>query len=161
LKTIIDASSLINVINGGVLLIVLRLPARQFYVGQMVLAECGRQETDIQQALTGGLQLLDEESLSGKLFLELLAEHGLGLGETECLAFALSGSESICCDDRRARGVCAAKLGSARVLGTARLLRECVEAGLITADAAVASYESMRAKGGFLPELSRGFFDCA
>ena len=93
------------------------------------------------------------------MFVRLLAEFSLGLGETECLAFALIGSsESICCDDGKARQVCAAKLGSLRVLGTARLLQECVQAGLLSRDEAVAAYELMRAKGGFLPVLTEAFF---
>ncbi len=158
MNTIIDASSLINLVNGTMLDTVLRLHSRRFWIGPFVLGECGRQTPEIEGELAGRLNVLDEESLSGTLFLDMLAEHGLGLGETECLAFALNGDHAVCTDDAKARAMCTAKLGAARVLGTARLLQECVERTLATPEEAVAAYELMRARGGFLPALTFTYF---
>ena len=50
-------------------------------------------------------------------------------------------------------------LGADRVSGTLGLLKEAVAESLMTKTAAFAAYEQMRAAGGFLPQISIGFFD--
>jgi predicted nucleic acid-binding protein len=160
LKIIFDASSLINLINGGVFDTVLTIQAHQFYLGPLVYSECG---TDfgikIGEALaTNKLALLDDSRANGSVFLDLMEQFRLGEGETECLALSLGTDFGICSDDRKARRVCELRLGRERVTGSLGLLREAVQLGLLTAEEAIRIYIKMKVAGGFLPEIDVTFF---
>jgi predicted nucleic acid-binding protein len=158
LKTILDSSALINWSNGRVLEPMLRLPGWTFAVCPQVIIECDGQAEELKWASANGLARLDDDSVPASLFLELLNEFRLGLGETECLAFAIHEGYSICCDDRKAREVCRLKVGEQRVIGSLGLLRMCVEKRILTREDATTAYELMKSKGGFLPQLLTGYF---
>jgi len=161
LRIILDASSAINLVHGEVLGAVLRLPGYTFCIGPQVLEECEGEAEELRAAVAQGrLTQLDDSQLSGSSFVELLEEYGLGLGETECLAFALRDQRlSFSSDDRKARATGKAILGGARVLGTLFLLRECVQHHLLTSEAARTAYDQMIERGGFLPDLPTDYFD--
>ncbi len=97
--------------------------------------------------------MLNDEALPASLFLSLLERYQLGDGETECLAFASQGDDIVCCDDRRARTMITRELGPGRVTGTLGILVRMIHHGLIANQLALATYEQMRRRGGFLPEV--------
>ena len=159
MKTILDASALINLSNGRVLDAALRLPDCTFSAGPQVIAESVDQARDIALAFANGLARLNDDLLPAALFLSLLEEFGLGLGETECLAFAIHGGYTICIDDRKARECCIQKLGGKFVIGTIGLLKRCVNSCVLTTLEAMTAYELMKSKGGFLPSIVLSYFE--
>lgn len=132
----------------------------------MVVSECqvGSAAAILELQATDAVHFLDDDILPADLFLNLLAEHDLGDGETECIAICQINGHGVCCDDRKARDLARIVLGPERVIGTIRLLRWCVEDGLIDCQRAFAYFRTMRAAGGFLPVTQPEFFcvrDCA
>jgi predicted nucleic acid-binding protein len=158
-STIFDASSVINLVNGGVFVTCLALTTRAFYIGALVRGECVgcRDSVDLavdQQRLIP----LDGADLPASLFLELAQKYRLGDGETECLAFASIRPFDICCDDGRARSAVTTEVGPERLTGSLGLLREAMTMNLLDQESAFASYERMKQLGGFLPVLAKEFF---
>jgi predicted nucleic acid-binding protein len=96
--------------------------------------------------------------ISSDVYLDLLNQHELGEGETECLALAMQRPYAFCCDDRKARHAATTVLGSDRVIGSLRLLKWSVAAGLFSTAQATEMYETMKAAGGFLPEINAARF---
>jgi predicted nucleic acid-binding protein len=160
LKLIFDASSIINLIKANALGIVLQLHSHTFYVGPQAEGECGANEPELNAAFAAGsVARADDGDLPANSFADLLNLYDLGDGETECLAFADADAEFvICCDDGAARRVASGRCGEARVIGSLHLLRECVRQGIITAEAAQLTYELMKNRGGFLPDLAHDYF---
>jgi predicted nucleic acid-binding protein len=156
--TILDASALINLINGGVLGKVLNLPNRSFAVGPQVLGECATHREIIDPFLGQALRVLSDDELSASLFFSLLERYELGIGETECLTLADQYDGGVCTDDRKARNMCTSKIGSDRVLGSVRLLREAVSADLLSPEEAIQAYQTMKARGAFLPDVPSDYF---
>ena len=158
----IDASSWINLSNAAALESILRIPGYEFLFSPLVANECHADCVGdiLALAATCALVQLTDDQIDGEVFLELVGEHDLGAGETECLAICLARSEAIfCCDDRKAREIAQALLGGGRVIGSLRLLKWSVEAGLITAAAAFERYQDMKAHGGFLPDVEPDWFN--
>ncbi len=160
MKTLLDASSIINLIKGEVFQTVLRLRDRSFFVGPQVLQECRRGHCELlDEALNQGVVTeLSDTGLPASLYFELLERHGLGPGETECLAFASLAEFIVCCDDGTARRVLTQQLGAKQVTGSLGLLRDAVHEDLLSGETALKAYELMEARGGFLPQLPSGFF---
>lgn len=158
----IDASSWINLSNAAALESVLRIPGHEFLFSPLVANECHADCVGEIVALADScavVQLTDIQ-IDGEVFLELVAEHDLGGGETECLAICLTRPEAMfCCDDRKAREVAQALLGAGRVIGSLRLLKWAAEAGLITAATAFERYQDMKSHGGFLPDVEPDWFN--
>jgi predicted nucleic acid-binding protein len=162
LSCLFDASPLLNLANGDVLDVVIRIPDLRARIGPQVRGECLsiRVQLDV-QIEAGHIALLDDAVLPGAKFLSLLDKYQLGVGETECLAFATLGDDVVCCDDRRARTMITKELGQKRVTGSLGLLIRAVHHDLLSNDVAFASYQQMRRRGGFLPELSMEELDAA
>jgi predicted nucleic acid-binding protein len=160
MNVLTDACSLINLANAGALAPVLSLARCRLAVSPIVLSECNVDAAaQIAAAEADGLlSFVDDDDVPADRYLDLLGEHGLGAGETECIAIAEHESFVICCDDRRARRVAAQTLGEERVIGTLRLLRWCVEDAIITCDDAFSCFERMKEAGAFLPEMQHEFF---
>ena len=106
----------------------------------------------------GCLTFINDDAVEADQYLVLLELHGLGAGETECMAVASADDYNVCCDDRRAREAAASLIGEGRVIGSLRILRWCVESLVIDCGAAFHAFEIMRRKGGFLPNLPQSFF---
>jgi predicted nucleic acid-binding protein len=132
-----------------------------FHMGTIVWGECGNLAPYLnEQAEKGRLVILHGETLTANQFAEILNRYELGLGETECIVHAEQRILTVCSDDKAARSAAKAYLGEARVLGSLRLIRECVCAGKITSRQAYAGYESMKSRGAFLPDIPATYFDC-
>jgi predicted nucleic acid-binding protein len=156
---LLDASTLINLVNGMVFELLIGAADCQFVVGPVVRTECGSAREQIEAAVArGNLEILDGAAISVTAFLEALAVHELGRGETECLVAAEALGATVCCDDNAARTVMIAGLGRERVVGTIGLLRKAVSLGILEPKAAESAYGLMRSMGGFLPRLDDGAF---
>lgn len=131
-----------------------------FWVGPIVLGECSGACAANMWALApiDAVHRLDESEIDGERFLELLAEYGLGPGETECLAVAEKMGFAICTDDGLARRAALQLLGSNRLIGTARILRWSVQYQIMPCTEAADKFEVMKQEGGYLPVLDNGFF---
>ena len=161
MNVLIDACSLINLTNAGALSSVLSLNGYRLAVGPLVLGEChGDAASEIAAAYSANLlDLMDSDHVPVDHYLELLDLHDLGEGETECIAVAnITAGSIICCDDRRARRIAKQHLGAARVIGSLRLLKWCVDEEILNCDEAHAFFLAMRAAGGFLPVMEHDFF---
>jgi predicted nucleic acid-binding protein len=156
-----DTSVLVNCSNADVLPIILQLPTRSFVIPPAVVTEFSYGNlAALQEALAAGrATILNESEVPGALYLQLLDEWGLGEGETECIANAAHANISVSSDDGLARRRASELLGTERVSGTLRLLKEAVEQSLLTTDHAFAAYQRMCDAGGFLPVISIDFFD--
>jgi|ERR1700722_274216 len=153
----IDACSLINLHKGGVLDVVLKLEAHEFFVGAFVEEESGPfLQPYYERSL---LTKLSDQKVSSSAFYEILSRYDLGFGETECIVFAVMDKMSVCSDDLKARKAATSELGDGRVIGTLFLLRECVKSEVMTPGDARGAYEQMRTKGAFLPDLQEGYFE--
>ncbi len=153
---ILDASAIINLINGGILDVILTLPDYKFAVGPQVLDECTQNRSAVRGMKV--LFFLSDEDIPASLYFALLDQYQLGLGETECLAIASSHGGEVCTDDRKARKMCGAVLGPERVFGSARLMREAVAAKVLSTEDAINAYRKMRAAGAFLPAIPDTYF---
>jgi predicted nucleic acid-binding protein len=124
-------------------------------MGYIVRSECGDLREFLDVLVTkGSLVLLPDNTLDPQEFTDLLNLYELGLDETECIALAKQHGLSVCTDDEAARRAAAQHLGDDRVLGSLRLIRECVCQGLVSVQAAHVAYETMKARGAFLPSVS-------
>lgn len=155
---IIDACTLVNLVNGECLEILSKLPGN-FHVGAIVLDECGTKREIIEKAINDGMLLeLNEDEIDADIYLCFLGQYSLGEGETECLVFAHEKGMGVVSDDRKARTVAKKKVGKSRVFGSIWLLGEAVKAGVMSSEDAWDAYEKMKVNGGFLPPLDPGYF---
>jgi predicted nucleic acid-binding protein len=157
---ITDASSIINLANAAALDIVTALPDVVICVSPLVVGEC--EPTCAAELLAhqeqGTIRFVDPDEISSERFLALLDEHELGEGETECLALLLDGGYVFCCDDGKARTTGIALTDEGQVVGSIRLLKWAVEAGLCTPEQAFEYYQRMKDAGGFLPDVPLKWF---
>jgi predicted nucleic acid-binding protein len=160
-NVVLDASSIINLINGSVFKEILDLSDFDYSTCPLVVGECvGDYGSEVSKLLDSNrIVLLDESSVSVRTFVDLLARFNLGDGETECLCFCLTSDFTFCSDDRKARNVGESLLGSDRVTGSLGLIKRAVEDMLLTPSEAEDAYREMRRRGGFLPDVPRGFFE--
>jgi predicted nucleic acid-binding protein len=156
-KIIYDASSLINLANGGVLDRIISDTSLISLVGPQVLAECSSIKSELDLLIENNeLLLMSDEELPAETYFEILEKYRLGPGETECIAFARQYPDitAISCDDRRARNVCAEVIGESRLTGTIGRLKFAIENNVISVADATNAYQSMILSGGFLPKLN-------
>jgi predicted nucleic acid-binding protein len=157
-KISVDACSVINVGNSGVVAAVLALP-HAYFIGPAVLGESEPLDPAVQRACDDRrIIVLGESDVDLAEYLRV-AEARLGDGETECIALAATNGWLVCSDDRRARKVASDRLGADRVIGTIRLLMQCMAAGHLTSADAFAAYIRMVKAGAFLPKLTQQAFD--
>ena len=157
---VLDASTLINLANGGVLGIVLSLPGERFLISGVVKRESRSIARAIDSAVASGkLALIDDDLVPGALFKQTKARLFLDEGETECILAARALGCGIACDDRAGREKAASELGSERVTGSIGLLSLARRACLLTADSAYEAYRKMVRHGGFLPVLPLDYFE--
>jgi predicted nucleic acid-binding protein len=154
LKIIFDACALFNLVHGEVFEVIVGMLDPPACLGPQVRSESRSIAGVLDQALGASrIELLDDATLPASLFFALLEKYELGAGETECLAFASVQPLIICSDDRRARNMATRELGEGRVIGTLGLLIRATELSVLTPGAAIAAYELMRRRGGFLPDV--------
>jgi predicted nucleic acid-binding protein len=157
---LLDSSSIINLFNAGVLALLCQLEEHDFFVPPMVVGEChGECAVELVTLRDQGcLTFINDDVVEADQYLALLEAHHLGAGETECRAVAAADNYNVCCDDRRAREAVAGLIGEGRVTGSLRILRWCVETLIIDCGTAFQAFETMRQRGGFLPETPQSFF---
>ncbi len=156
---IIDASTLINLVNGEVLSRVFHLPMTRFLISGMVVEESKTIASVVKSAMAAGLlDVVDGDLISMSDFILAKKELCLGDGETECILAAGLISCHFACDDRAARKWAKDQLGSSRVMGSIGLLQMAVKAAVLTPDEAKASYAKMVKHGGYLPGLAPDHF---
>lgn len=151
---LLDACALLNLSNGGVLDAVLSLPSR------FIICSAARRESKTilsvidTLVLSNRLEFIDDHQIPASLFLKLKQQHGLGDGETECLAVASIRSSTLVFDDQRARKIATSLFGAPRVTGSIGLLRSCVGNGILSRADAYGAYTLMKALGAYLPDMS-------
>lgn len=156
---VLDASTLINLDNGEAFAQVLSIPDRSFQVSAEVLRESRTVAVAIKAAVQQGqIALVDDSTIDADDYEGAIAAWKLGPGETECILAAKSLECSVACDDGTARRVIKREIGVERLTGTVGLLRDAIAAGLTTAEAAFESYQQMKRRGGFLPDLKLADF---
>lgn len=157
---LLDASTLINLANGGMLASVLSLPDIEFHVSSFVRDESSSIAALVDQALNSGHLLpARDDQISADEFRARKAATGLGSGETECILIAEKSGCAMACDDGRARKKALQVLGSdERVIGSIGLLKMACESGVITSEQACDAVDLMRRCGGYLPAVESEFF---
>jgi predicted nucleic acid-binding protein len=156
---VVDASTLINLANGGVLGTILSLPNIEFYVSTVVRQESKTIAQEIDQAVAAHqLALVDDSLISLAAFTEAKNRYDLDDGETECLIAAQTMGASVACDDFAGRNAVRNELGVARLKGSIGLLRLAVAEGLMTSAEAFSVFTLMRKWGGYLPSLQAADF---
>lgn len=157
---ILDASTLINLVNGGILSRAFRLPGVRFLVSGMVVDEAKTISEVVNEAVaTGWLDLLDADMIAMSMFTKAKKEMNLGDGETESILAAELIPCHFACDDRAARKFAKIRLGLSRVTGSIGLLQQAVNASLLLPEDASAAHRMMIAHGGYLPNLDGNYFD--
>lgn len=160
MDVLLDASSVINLCNAGVLENVCEIINVNFLVTPWVAEECGEHCTDqIDGAReAGNLILIPDDEIDADMFLDLVDQIQLGNGETESIAAAMGNDAVVCTDDRKARLAAAGILGAERVIGSLRLLKWAVENELMACTEAFNAFQEMKNAGGFLPQTTQNFF---
>ena len=160
MNIILDTCSLINLINSRGLDSCAKLDKCTLFIGPIVLGECSENTARVILELVnnGSVKQLSDDEIPIDIFLGLLANHNLGEGETECIACASNADYIVCSDDRQARCVAKAQLGFNKIIGSARLLKWCVDEKLLICGQANAQFLAMKNAGGFLPKLPDTFF---
>jgi predicted nucleic acid-binding protein len=156
---VLDASTLINLANGGVLDTILRLPGFEYHVSTVVRRESKTVADAIDAAVAEGrLGLVDDAIIPLADFVAAKQEFDLDDGETECLIAARVLEAIVACDDAAGRNAVRETLGVPRLKGSIGLLKMAVEEGLLGAEQASAAYALMRARGGYLLALAADYF---
>lgn len=156
---ILDASTLINLANGGVLNVVLSLPGTRFLVSGIVRNESKSIVSAVDTVIADGiLGVVDDDLISIRTFRAAQERLGLGAGETECILAAEQMGYVLACDDLAARSAAKKALGAGQVRGSIGLLKMAVEANILNREAAYIAYQLMRDRGGYLPDLSADYF---
>ncbi|WP_148649831.1 hypothetical protein [Lysobacter antibioticus] len=159
MNLVLDASTFLNLINGEVLLKVLKLRGFCFFISKEVRRE-SKSAAEIISELDGCgfFSEIDDAIIDVALFEARVSLWNLGAGEAESIIAAELLGHSVACDDLAGRRVAAAQLGAQRVTGSVGLLRRAVEQELIAEAEAWEAYRLMRERGGFLPDLAADYF---
>ncbi len=159
---VLDACSIMNLINGNCLDKVLQLPNHRFFIGDMLFEQellNDFQKLIVQACIDEGLITILESKASYSAFNLLKQKYQLGLGETECILLCKTQGYIICTDDRKARLCSTGELGKECVVGSLYMLKECVGYNLISCDDSILAYCAMINKGGFLPkQMTKAYF---
>ena len=161
MNVVIDACSVINLHNGGVLEVVCSIGEINVQIGPIAGGECseGCAEPLANLRDAGNLVYLGDSPLDAEQFLDFVDEHKLGDGEAECIMLAALDADSwVCCDDLRGRKKAQAILGEGRLVGSLGLLKLAVGSGLLTPHQACEAHARMKEAGGFLPDVVEGYF---
>ena len=161
MNVVLDACTLINLMNGKVLQTITRIPGCSFFVGENLREQeiLNSAQILMLEALvsTGDIRLL-ESSITLQEFIALKKKYDLGDGETESIALCKHFGYIFGCDDRKARRSANKELGSGYVIGSLFLLREAHRHELLTLEEVLNAVDLMKQKGGFLPSVPEAYF---
>ena len=158
---ILDACSIINLINAGLLQRVVALASIEFHVGEMLLEDeilNDVQKIKVNTLVSDGKISVIETTVPMSEFIKLKEKYNLGNGEVECIVLCKSLRYYISTDDLKARKSAIAELGKNAVKGTLFLIRELVINNYISCEDAMIAYKSMITKGAFLQALDEDYF---
>ncbi|WOB26411.1 MULTISPECIES: hypothetical protein [Xanthomonas] len=157
---LLDASTLINLANGEVLALILKLEDIDFHISSFVRNESSSIVEVIEKLLQSNhLTTSSDDLISLGAFRDGKVGMGLGDGETECILIAEALGCLIACDDGRARKKAVSRLGDeSRVTGSIGLLTIACRRKLITPEQAQAAVTKMRECGGYLPDVKSDYF---
>lgn len=162
MNVIMDACSVINLHNAGLLSTVCAIEGITVQIGPIAGGECS-EDCALELATLhddDDLVYLSDTELDSEVFLEFVNANKLGDGEAECILLASEDANAVvCCDDMRGRKKAIDLLGEERLMGSIRLLKIAVESGVIAPHEAFAGYERMRVAGGFLPDIDQEYFE--
>jgi predicted nucleic acid-binding protein len=160
MNVVLDACTLINLINGEVLQKIILLPRFIFNVSDNLLDQeilDQAQKLYIEVLLNDGHLKLLESNVTLSEFTNLKNEYDLGDGETECLALCKKNNLHFASDDFKARKCGVKELGEQRVVGSLFFLRESVANQVLTCDEAKNGFALMKSKGGYLPKVDEAY----
>lgn len=159
---VLDSSAIINLINGGCIDKIISCSSHNYYVGDLITDNeilDPVQKLVLESLIEKGQIILLASTISASTVMQLQIKHGLGLGETECMAICTSTGFSICTDDRKARKCSKKEIDEKKVIGSLYLLRDAVLSGILCCDEVLNAYLQMKIKGGFLPSgLTSDYF---
>lgn len=158
---ILDACSIINLINGDQIINALNLTGTKFFIGQAVyneLAKVHTQKVIIDTLINEGILIMLDVDIDVDLLISLYKEYNLGDGETESMVLCKQLGFALCCDDRKARKASNDVIGEKSVMGSLRLMKFAVIEELIVCTDAELSLVKMKLEGGFLPNVGHGYF---
>lgn len=161
MNNVLDACSIINLINGGVLHRIALIPGYKIYIGDHLLEQeilNPAQKIIVESLILNGKLILLESDITLSEFTSLKIKYNLGDGETECIALCKKHDFNIVSDDSKARKSSIKELGTQRVYGSLFILRESVRANLLSCEEAKKVFAMMKIKGGFLPDINDDYF---
>lgn len=121
MEIVLDACSIINLINGDVLQKVILLNDKRFYVGEYLYDEeilDISQKLKVQTLVQNSCITLLQSTITLTQFSILKNKYDLGNGETECIAICKNTGYFIATDDKKARSNASTELGGAKVIGS-------------------------------------------
>jgi len=162
-EIVLDACSLINLMNSDRLETVLNLANTKYYISQAVYNEVAKitsQKTEVDKYITDGKLNVWKQNINVGLLAHLFDTYGLGDGETESTAICKENNFLLCCDDKKARTAAQKEITDAHLMGSLRLLKHAVIENIIKCTEAQVSYIEMVVKGGFLPKNVENDYFC-
>jgi len=162
MEIVLDACTIINLINGKILDKIISIPRLLIFVGDNLLEQeiylNLPQRVIIESLIQSKKITLLESDVTLNEFTKLKKVYDLGDGETECIALCKKHGYAIATDDKRARMSAKIELGEAKIVGSLFFLREAVRNEVIECEDALASFKLMKKHGGFLPNLDKDYF---
>ena len=160
MNLVLDACTIINLINGQVLHKIAQLVGYTLYVSDNLIEQ--ELLNQPQKILAETLMIkksvtLIQSDVTLSEFILLKERYKLGDGETECIAICKKKNYCIATDDRKARASAINELGQTKVVGSLYLLREAVRTNIFSCTDAVNAYNCMKQKGGFLPDVNEEY----
>ncbi len=156
---ILDACSVINMVNAGIIKKLKLINGYSFYIGRLVLEECldiEKREV-IERCLSDGVVNFMNEDLSISEFSSVSNKYNLGKGESECIAYLAKKGTIVCTDDNKARKCIERDFGKDYYFGSLYVLRELVRQKLITCDESIKGHAIMVISGAFLPKIDESY----
>jgi predicted nucleic acid-binding protein len=162
MNIILDACTIINLINGQSFHSVISIPGLSIFVGDNLIDQeislNIAQKIIIESAVNENKITLLLSNVTLADFSTLKAIYELGNGETECIALCKLLGYHIATDDWKARSAATVEIGVSKVIGSLFLLREAVRKKILTCTEAQNSFLLMKKKGGFLPNIDLEYF---
>ncbi|WP_339699364.1 hypothetical protein [uncultured Roseivirga sp.] len=156
---ILDACSVINMINAEVIQKLEVIDGYTFHIGNLVLEECldEAQKIVVRQCILDGVIEPVTNDLTVREFNSISNKYGLGKGESECIAYMKKIGAIVCTDDNKARRSIERDFGKPFYFGSLFILREMVRQNLISCDESIRSYAIMVISGAFLPQTDESY----
>lgn len=161
MHVVLDACTLINLINGQILKSVSLLPGYKLFIIDNLLEQEILNESQriyINVLVSTSVITIIESPVTVTEFLSLKEKYDLGAGELECIALCRKQGLHMASDDRKARKCAAAELQTTQVIGSLYFLKALVQEKLVEAIEAKECLALMKKKGAYLPNVDEFYF---